>query len=222
MDNKKFIEYFQSDVNEYLKNNYIINRTSTPIIYKISKIQSTPNLKDFLQKLTHGLDESSPHSIGNLKGLFELKEVLKYKIVYNGKEYKQDNYRSPIKWIHGFFVGAKIPYRILALSKPDKEGGLTFSKREKDVTSKGNVVPFLLDNEKIYFQHRHWGLGNLQKDLTNPNRKYEGDLKLRDKIKELSQYLCEQILFQPMYIEEKWEIGKHKIINYNESNNSNL
>lgn len=218
MNKEKLIKWFDIEMCEWAKSKFIADRKSTPIIYKISKLN--PNPEEFIIKLKAGLDNSSLEAFSYLAGLFSLKEVEKYKIIYKGKEYKQTNYTKSTTWIKEFIVDSQIPFSIL--SKFDTDKSITFSKFEKDMPKSANVVPFKTQDGNIYFQHRNWGLDNLNKALDNPMRKIEGDGKLAEKVKLLSEYLGEDIQFEIDGILEKWELGKYKQEIFNESNNSNL
>ena len=65
---------------EWAKNKFIADRKTTPIIYKISKLN--PNPEEFIVKLKAGLDNSEIESFSCLAGLFGLKEVERYKITF--------------------------------------------------------------------------------------------------------------------------------------------
>ena len=218
MNTEKLIKWFDIEMREWAENEFIADRKNTPIIYKISKLNSNPG--EFIIKLKAGLDNSSLESFSILAGFFSLKEVEKYNIIYKGKEYKQTNYTKSTTWIKEFIINSQIPFNIL--SKFDTDKSITFSKSEKDMPKKGNVVPFKTQDGNIYFQHRNWGLDNLNKALDNPTRKTEGDGILKKKITLLSEYLGDNIQFKLDGILEKWELGKYKEEIYNESNNSNL
>tara|TARA_R110000803_G_scaffold194976_1_gene258158 strand:+ start:315 stop:971 length:657 start_codon:yes stop_codon:yes gene_type:complete len=218
MNVEQLVNWFEEEMKLWARNQFIANRKDTPIIYKISRLNNNP--EEFIIKLKAGLSNSSDDTFTFISGLFNLKEVEKWKIIYNGKEYKQRNYTKSTTWIKEFIVDSQIPFSILF--KFDTDKSVTFSKLEKDMPKSGNIVPFKINKEDIYFQHRNWGLDKLNKALDNPMRKTEGDGKLAEKINQLSEYLGKSIQFEIDGILEKWELGKYKQEIFYESNNSNL
>ena len=206
MINREFIKTtFLKEFNYYLKNKGMVEFDTTPLLHKISMDLDEKDTKKYIKNFHKWVLENNDFGYNMLDKMFNFRTIEQFKIIFNQKEYRQVEYKTPIFWFNTFLQDNNFTIKELLLFNQTQKTTVFSTQFFK------NTSELIIEDKTLYFQHRNFGLDSMSKDINNPLTKTEGWGKLKGKL----ELLNSNIIFQHDGSKTKKRLKSIKYEQYN-------